>query len=149
MNWFTGKRVISLFPRSTFVDRVSFVSQDTSRNNSDWLVKYRSRGFEVVEAGDVPSKESDELEAWERHVGDAYTWIMPFNVPGKSLQAFEHFGGTFIIGTRLPLPIASRTFSTYRQSGLRAAPNQIRGHSSWVWCSASWGVLAGLGSFHL
>ena len=80
MNWFTGKQIVSLFPRSTFIDRISYVSQDTLR--SDWITKYRKRGFEVVVAGGVPSKESVEIDTWERYVGDACTWIVPFNVPG-------------------------------------------------------------------
>lgn len=85
MNWFTGKMAVSLFPRSTFVDRISYVTRDVNRTEEDWIVKYRQRGFEIVMAGGVPSGDSDEVQEWERHVGDAHTWIMPFDISGTPL----------------------------------------------------------------
>ncbi|KAI1783928.1 hypothetical protein LXA43DRAFT_867886, partial [Ganoderma leucocontextum] len=90
MNWFTGKYVVSLFPRSTFVHRMSYSCQDLTRSNKDWVHKYRSRGFEVVLGGGAPSKESAEMEVWERFVGDPQTWVMPFAGPGCGLQSSNH-----------------------------------------------------------
>ena len=83
MNWLTGRYVVSLFPRSTFVDRITYACQDTTRGNKDWMKKYVRRGFEVVVAGGVASSESAELEVWQRSVGDPLTWIMPFNISGE------------------------------------------------------------------
>ena len=82
MNWFTGKHIVSLFPRSTFVDRISYSCRDTNRSGKAWIRKYSERGFEVVVGGGIPSKASKEIEAWDRYVGDAFTWVMPIGVPG-------------------------------------------------------------------
>lgn len=125
MNWFTGKRVVSLFPKSTFVDRISYVTQDRTRTGEDWIVKYRKRGFEIVVEGGVPSKESDELDAWERHVGDAYTWVMPFDAAGEYGMPFRVLGDwNFLWIFRdcrflLPYGLARRAVREYQQSPIR------------------------------
>ena len=84
MNFFTGRHAVSLFPQSTFIDRTSYVCRDTSRDNREWMVKYRARGFEVVVAGGVASVEEPlELAEWDRWIGDRYCWVLPFTPAGS------------------------------------------------------------------
>ena len=81
MNYLAPTYAVSLFPWTTFVERAMLVCQDTSRDgpNQRWMGKYRKRGYEIVGAGDrIPS--SRELRAWERRVGDKFTWVMPYDI---------------------------------------------------------------------
>ncbi|KAH9846250.1 hypothetical protein C2E23DRAFT_744480 [Lenzites betulinus] len=78
MNYINSKCAVSLFPRSTFINRHSFVCQDTSRNapvHDAWKAKYRRRGFAVIGSLDqFPS--SVEIRQWDRRVGDYLTWVL-------------------------------------------------------------------------
>ncbi|KAL7281164.1 hypothetical protein ACG7TL_004472 [Trametes sanguinea] len=80
MNYMTGQYAVSLFPRTTFVDRTSLVCQDITRNAHShrlWMKKYRKRGFNIIGAGDaLPC--TFELRNWQRNVGDSLTWVLPF-----------------------------------------------------------------------
>ena len=81
MNYLAPTYAVSLFPWTTFVDRATLIAQDTSHDgpNRRWMDKYRKRGFAIVGAGDrIPA--SRELRAWERRVGDKFTWVMPYDV---------------------------------------------------------------------
>ncbi|OJT09726.1 hypothetical protein TRAPUB_13794 [Trametes pubescens] len=88
MNYITGKYAVSLFPRHTFVERQMFICQDMTRNahaNRSWIAKYRGRGFTVIGATDE-RVQSAELRAWDRTVGDRFTWVLPHArsvIPGK------------------------------------------------------------------
>ena len=80
MNYLAPTYAVSLFPRTTFVDGAMLICQDTSRDPSHerWKCKYRKRGFSVLGAGDrIPA--SRELQAWERRVGDKFTWIIRYD----------------------------------------------------------------------
>ncbi|KAI9069262.1 hypothetical protein FKP32DRAFT_1543823, partial [Trametes sanguinea] len=81
MNYMTGKYAVSLFPRTTFVERTSLICQDITRNaktHRSWIKKYRNRGFKVIGAGEtIPY--TFEVRYWQRRVGDFLTWVMPFD----------------------------------------------------------------------
>ena len=97
MNYFTGRFAVSLFPRSTFVDRVTYTCREVGRASHDWITKYRGRGFEVVTAGGVPSvEEPAELSEWQRWVGDSLSWVLPFAASGES-PSFALPGGFMLI----------------------------------------------------
>ncbi|KAI9065718.1 hypothetical protein FKP32DRAFT_1674545 [Trametes sanguinea] len=81
MNYMTDKYAISLFPRTTFIEKTSLICQDITRHatvHQAWMKKYRKRGFKILGAGDsIPA--TTELRKWDRTVGDALTWVLPFS----------------------------------------------------------------------
>lgn len=86
MNYITGKYAVSLFPHHTFTRREMFICQDTTRNvaaHQAWAVKYKGRGYTVIGPTDsvTPTR---ELRAWERTVGDKFTWVIPHQRSGTS-----------------------------------------------------------------
>ncbi|KAI0713863.1 hypothetical protein C8Q76DRAFT_693648 [Earliella scabrosa] len=87
MNYFTGRFAVSLFPRSTFVDRVTYTCREVGRASHDWITKYHGRGFEVVTAGGVPTvEEPAELSEWQRWVGDSLSWVLPFAASASDMR---------------------------------------------------------------
>ncbi len=85
MNYFTSTYAVSLFPRSTFVDGHMYVCQDTTRmaaTHRAWKAKYEARGYVVITAEDAV-RMPPELLTWNRQVGDARTWVLPFKRSGK------------------------------------------------------------------
>lgn len=79
MNYLAPTHAVSIFPRTTFVDRATLVCQDmTSLGHSTmWMQKYRNRGFRIVTGSD-PVPCTRELRAWQHRVGDQFTWVMPY-----------------------------------------------------------------------
>ena len=79
MNFLTAFEGVSVFPWSTFVDRISYVSKirrETESRVSGWTKKYENRGF-LVKAGG--SEVSQALERGSRFVGDRHSWNMVFD----------------------------------------------------------------------
>ncbi|KAH9848480.1 hypothetical protein C2E23DRAFT_739592 [Lenzites betulinus] len=119
MNYINSKCAVSLFPRSTFVDRYSFVCQDTSQNaflHEAWMAKYRRRGFSVIGSTDgLPS--SVEIRQWSRTIGDHLTWIMPHvrSYPSKKTERLIPNGSQFEV-----LTLASGVVA--RGASLRVGP---------------------------
>ncbi|OSD06153.1 hypothetical protein PYCCODRAFT_1464821 [Trametes coccinea BRFM310] len=80
MNYMTHKCAVSLFPRTTFVQKTSLICQDITRNaaiHQAWMKKYRRRGFHILGAGD-PIPAFPDLRKWDRTVADSLTWVLPF-----------------------------------------------------------------------
>ncbi|KAI9057438.1 hypothetical protein FKP32DRAFT_1681577 [Trametes sanguinea] len=69
------------------------ICQDITRNASihrAWITKYRRRGYIIVGAGDEIDL-SREARAWERHLGDHLTWILPHERTGTILKKKADF----------------------------------------------------------
>ncbi|PPQ97060.1 hypothetical protein CVT26_001242 [Gymnopilus dilepis] len=79
MNFLTAFEGVSVFPWSTFVDRVSYVSKirrESDARVAGWKKKYEGRGF-LVKAGG--SEVLQTLERGSRFVGDRRSWSMVFD----------------------------------------------------------------------
>ncbi|KAI9058546.1 hypothetical protein FKP32DRAFT_1581879 [Trametes sanguinea] len=84
MNYFTGTYAVSFFPRLTFLARKMLICQDMTRNlamHQAWQIKYRRRGFVIIGAEDEV-EQSIEARAWDRRVGDKFTWVLPHTRSG-------------------------------------------------------------------
>ena len=91
MNYLAPTHAVSLFPWTTFVDRATLICQDVSKvePNQRWMEKYRGRGWDVLGGADsLPA--SKELKAWERRVGDGFSWVMPYRRAGRLLSPIPH-----------------------------------------------------------
>ncbi|PPQ83057.1 hypothetical protein CVT26_011788 [Gymnopilus dilepis] len=98
MNFLTAFEGVSVFPWSTFVDRVSYISRIRRENEarvSGWTKKYEKRGF-LVKAGGA--EVSQALERGSRFVGDRHSWNMVFD--GESL----HFAAIFVKFLMIGIP---------------------------------------------
>ncbi|KAI0661154.1 hypothetical protein C8Q70DRAFT_911313 [Cubamyces menziesii] len=85
MNYMTGKYAVSIFPRTTYVERQLLVCQDVKRDahtHQEWMDKYRRRGFTIIGAGGVLPR-TVEARCWERSSGDFLTWILPYERRGE------------------------------------------------------------------
>ncbi|KAI0359341.1 hypothetical protein OH77DRAFT_1472574 [Trametes cingulata] len=81
MNYLTAHCAVSLFPRTTFVDRTMLVAQDTTRNRDThdrWMKKYHERGFDIITAYDA-QPHTPEVLTRLREVGDRRTWLLPYS----------------------------------------------------------------------
>ena len=78
INFLTADEGFSVFPWSTFVERVSYVCK-IRRESADrvlgWTKKYENRGFSVRGADFSPGP---TLVRGCRFVGDRHTWHMSF-----------------------------------------------------------------------
>jgi hypothetical protein len=76
MNIITAKQAISVFPRATYINRVSYVSylQGSEKKIAAWKAKYTERGFKIVENFDKSSPMDFSLGL--RFVGDGECWIV-------------------------------------------------------------------------
>ena len=80
MNYLTGTHAVSLFPKMTYTFRATFTCRDMTKQahrEKEWMEKYRARGFDIVLAGD-PLPHVEEIRAWQRRIGDSFTWVMPY-----------------------------------------------------------------------
>ena len=80
MNYFTAHHAVSIFPRSTFIDKVTYTSRDaTDDQRRVWFKTYDELGLKVVtpyRSSTAPNRH--EIAFWERAVGDRHTWVIPF-----------------------------------------------------------------------
>ena len=90
MNYLAPTYAVSVFPRTTFVNRATLVCQDLTGigHSTLWMQKYRDRGFRIVSDSE-PIPWTLELKAWQRRVGDQFTWVMPY-AHGKLCKSFPH-----------------------------------------------------------
>ncbi|PPQ74440.1 hypothetical protein CVT26_001421 [Gymnopilus dilepis] len=75
MNFLTADNAISVFPLSTFVHRVSYISKirtESTRRTEAWISKYEARGFKVV--GSCNSEEAQHVVSGFRYAGDCMSW---------------------------------------------------------------------------
>ncbi|KAI0349445.1 hypothetical protein OH77DRAFT_1580380 [Trametes cingulata] len=84
MNFMTGSFAMSIFPKATFISKVSYVcrSGNESYGRESWKAKYAARGFALAE--DCPRQLNPlngELRPC-RFIGDSLTWILPFDPAG-------------------------------------------------------------------
>ncbi|KAI9058881.1 hypothetical protein FKP32DRAFT_1680214 [Trametes sanguinea] len=81
MNVITARYAASLFPYSTFVRHVAWISRRGNYRGDyrqNWRVKYESRGFKFVDDRTPAVRPiGHEFRAW-RFLGDAGTWMIPF-----------------------------------------------------------------------
>ena len=86
MNYFNARHAVSVFPRSTFIDKVTYTSRDaTDDQRRIWFGTYDKLGLGVVtpyRSSVAPNRH--EIAFWERAVGDRHTWVMPFGKHSKS-----------------------------------------------------------------
>ncbi|KAK1230340.1 hypothetical protein PQX77_006571 [Marasmius sp. AFHP31] len=86
MNLISYSHAISLYPQSTFRDRVSLLNSPSTeevgtRNYTDAIKKYQKRGWKMIDSGsgcNVLSRHSD-LNMFVRRVGDRQCWTIPLD----------------------------------------------------------------------
>lgn len=94
MNYMTSKYAVSLFPRSTFIDGVTYTCKNTAE---PWIEGYRRRNMRVIcesDEDDVPDNHHEILR-WDRFVGDEHTWILSFELAG----AYGYVGCVIVSAT--------------------------------------------------
>jgi len=72
---------VSVFPRSTFVDRVSFIAKtrfEAPSRTSRWVEKYTKRGFKIIGKDTESIQMANRLGPGRRKVGDGWCWSIPF-----------------------------------------------------------------------
>ncbi|TRM56538.1 hypothetical protein BD626DRAFT_413700, partial [Schizophyllum amplum] len=78
MNLITHSSAISLYPRETFLNKRSLrIARNSTRPSAQAaLVKYKNRGFDILEDLDVADASDCEQEfgASYRYIGDDFTW---------------------------------------------------------------------------
>jgi len=86
MNIIAANYAVSIFPRSTFIHRYSFIARKRPGRTLDWVTKYTDRGFRVVgEDGVLPRR---ELVLGERYVMDRHCWTIAFRGNSFIYRAF-------------------------------------------------------------
>jgi len=83
MNYITSTMAVSVFPRSTILDRVSFVTKiraETEERSKRWTKKYENRGFSVIDGEyDVPPRLEKSLVHGRRDAVDSHCWKIYFD----------------------------------------------------------------------
>jgi hypothetical protein len=74
---------VSVFPRSTLLDHVSFVTRTRVESRARclaWYTKYKNRGFQVLDCHKSASKSNWHGDIWygDRRVGDVRCWTIRF-----------------------------------------------------------------------
>lgn len=82
MNFFTSTHAISLFPKTTFLDRKTLMARyfpTREETSQAWLTWYKGGSFTKYTCGDplVP-----EVPTGTRYVGDSRCWMIPFDIEG-------------------------------------------------------------------
>lgn len=83
MNFISYRMAYSFFPRSTFLDRTSYMLENLGRNMDLPISKYRDRGyvFEVLESATKDRKRNHPMQNC-RKAGDKFAWRIPLDVRG-------------------------------------------------------------------
>lgn len=149
MNFIAWDCAISLFPKATFVDKLSFTCHADAVHEyttvaQNWKPKYRQCGYEVLGSADW-SPEVAELEVPRglRQVGDRHCWRIPFDTTGNML----------IYILRI-LQVSNRVFCS-RPAVRRSHPNthidraSLRCHSFLLRVCVGRGVLQDMRRFHV
>ncbi|KAJ7476315.1 hypothetical protein B0H11DRAFT_1917533 [Mycena galericulata] len=77
MNYMTSDQVVSVFPRSTFILRKSYISKtrNEKRQRTDvWKSKYEERGFRMIHRRS--RGQHNDLRQGKRTSTDCHSWIM-------------------------------------------------------------------------
>ena len=99
MNYVARGYVVSLFPKSTFILKRSFISrQDDARHsfqfhNEHFWLEYSKGTFNVETIG-LTHKPYENVEIGRRFVGDAQCWIIPIRLSGKGRDVTRLLIGT-------------------------------------------------------
>lgn len=104
MNLITYDGAYSLYPRSTFEDRESLIMSRnplrSSQSRDDARLKYMRRGWKMVygsrELLESQDKTSLGFSGITRHIGDSYTWTIPFDSAQIDLPEFTLHKGKVI-----------------------------------------------------
>ncbi|PPR00586.1 hypothetical protein CVT26_009861 [Gymnopilus dilepis] len=83
MNFITAERAVSIFPRSTFIDRLSYTSKVQEKaliEKPKWRIKYERRGFTFRDDTDSYSAVRNLIcqTSILRSVQDKFSWQIPF-----------------------------------------------------------------------
>ncbi|KDR72122.1 hypothetical protein GALMADRAFT_213553 [Galerina marginata CBS 339.88] len=95
MNFMTWKQAVSLFPRSTFALRRSFVSRQEFLQSDQllsshkrWLERYaKKEGIKII---GITDKLFPKVEVGSRFIGDKFSWVMEVQ-PVESLLYMLHY----------------------------------------------------------
>ncbi|PPQ71221.1 hypothetical protein CVT26_010998 [Gymnopilus dilepis] len=82
VNFITSAVAVSIFPKTTFLDRKSYVLRHEYEGgqppeSQSWMEKYRERGFEVI--GDGALIDDVDCLLGKRYGGDRRSWIIPLD----------------------------------------------------------------------
>jgi len=77
MNFITANYAVSVFPRSTFIQRVSFIARLRTNNRQNWIEKYEKRGFTVI-GGQRSLTSKHQLKLGKRCTLDNFCWTIKF-----------------------------------------------------------------------
>ncbi|PPQ74769.1 hypothetical protein CVT26_005014 [Gymnopilus dilepis] len=100
MNYVARGYVVSLFPKSTFILKRSFISrQDDARHsfqfhNEHFWLEYSKGTFNVETIG-LTHKPYENVEIGRRFVGDAQCWIIPIRLSEEDEFVYEEEGPSF------------------------------------------------------
>lgn len=79
MNFATANKVVSLFPRSSFIKRKSYTTKGLYRQRGEVTTlgrTYRTRGFQLI---DGRSQEiHDDFRVGRRHIMDGQSWVIHY-----------------------------------------------------------------------
>ncbi|PPQ96722.1 hypothetical protein CVT26_010275 [Gymnopilus dilepis] len=83
MNFITAERAVSIFPHSTFIDRLSYTSKVRDKaiiDKPDWRIKYERRGFTFRDDSDTYStvRRLTCQSSILRSVQDKFSWQITF-----------------------------------------------------------------------
>lgn len=80
MNFISGTRAVSLFPRATLTRGISYVARSLQPPSS-WLRKYRRRGYKIIhKESAMREKNTESIGRMVRRTDDSLAWTI--NFPG-------------------------------------------------------------------
>ncbi|KAK7030996.1 hypothetical protein VNI00_013782 [Paramarasmius palmivorus] len=83
MNLIGYTHAISLYPKSTFIERASLKLEVKTRKAEDACVKYESRGWSMISPGAINATsvvaQTTDLHIYPRHINDEYCWRVPLD----------------------------------------------------------------------
>jgi len=78
MNYISSMMAVSVFPRSTVIDRISFVTKiriESEERTKRWKRKYEDRGFSIIDGeSDAPLWLENSLVCGRRDAMDSLCW---------------------------------------------------------------------------
>lgn len=101
MNVITSTFAVSLFPRTTFVDRVAYsCGHNVTTMRNDWLPT--SDSDRVVYSGGRRSELPHTIRSQQRGVADQSSWVIPFYGPDAPPDR-ESFESDYITGVKFDI----------------------------------------------
>ncbi|PPQ74738.1 hypothetical protein CVT26_005070 [Gymnopilus dilepis] len=114
MNFLTADNAIAVFPFSTFVQRVSYISKirvESSQRTEKWISKYEERGFKMVGAHNP--EEAKGVASVFRYPGDSMSWkigLFPDKEEARGLYGSVFSGVGFEVLTRDNFAVTSGSY---------------------------------------